>query len=90
MDIKISEINIFPIAQRESLIGFGSFLFGDCLRISGIALHATTTGRIKLLFPAKKLGSGYQYYAQPINNETYELIRTAFEEKAEEIGLFNE
>jgi len=89
MNINISEINIFPIAQKESLLGFGSFLINNCLRISGVALHTTTKGRIKLVFPAKRLGSGYQFYCQPTDKETYELIRNKFEEKAKEIGLFN-
>ena len=89
MDIKISEINIFPIAQRETLLGFGSFVINNRLRISGIALHSTTEGRIKLVFPAKKIGSGYHFYCRPTNTETYEFIRSKIEEKAKELGLFD-
>ena len=86
--MEINNIQIFPIRQEGSLMAFGSFESG-CLRISGIALHTKKDGGLRSVFPAKRVGSGYVYYCQPLNQETSEEVDTAFEEKAKEIGLFN-
>jgi len=87
--IKISNINIFPVAQQETLLGFGSCVVNEVLRISGIALHTTLQGQLKICFPAKKISRGLTFYIQPLDSETSELFRSAFEEEAKKVGLFN-
>jgi len=87
--ITISDINIFPIAQQGSLIGWGSCVINDSLRISGIALHITPQGVLAVKFPAKRVGRGFLFYCQPLSPEIAELFRVAFEEEAKRAGLFN-
>jgi len=87
--MEISEVQIFPIRQQGTLVAFGSFLANNSLRISGIALHTSRKGELRIVFPAKRVGNGYVYYCQPLSQEINKEIELAFEEKAKEIGLFN-
>lgn len=91
-EITIDSINIFPIPQKESspsLVGFGSCIVNNCLRLSGLALHITREGKLKIVWPAKSVGRGFVFYNQPLSSEVSEKFRLAFENKATEVGLFN-
>jgi len=87
--METSEVQIFPIRQQGTLVAFGSFLANNSLRISGIALHTGKEGKLRIVFPAKKVGNGYVYYCQPLNQEIKRQIELVFEEKAKEVGLFD-
>ena len=87
--MEISEVQIFPIRQTASLVAFGSFSANNFLRISGLGIHTTKDGKLRIVFPAKRVGNGYVYYCQPLNKEVSEKIELAFFEKAKEIGLFD-
>lgn len=80
-------MEIFPIAQEGTLIGWGSCEINGLIRLSGIALHITKEGKLKINFPAKKVGKGLSFYFQPLNPDMAEKFRLSFKEKAKEVGL---
>ena len=85
----ITQVEIFIIPQSLSLIGFGTCVAYGSLRLSGLALHSTREGGIRIVFPAKRLGQNMQFYVQPLNEEITKEINEAFNNKARELGLFN-
>ena len=87
--MEISEVQIFVIRQTDTLLGFGNLTIDNFIRISGLGIHTTKEGGLRVVFPGKSVGSGFVYYVQPINEEAKKQIEKAFEEKAKEIGLFS-
>lgn len=87
--IELSELVIRPLPpSSSSLIGFGSCIVNGSLRITSIGLHISPEGGLNPLnWPTKKVGNGYVFYAQPLNEEIAELFRVAFEEEAKKCGL---
>ena len=55
-DLKISEINIEPISNREGLIGFASFVINNDFKICNVGIHTcpSHSTSIRLLFPQKE------------------------------------
>ena len=88
-DIKIKNIQIRILPQRDSLLGFCSFEIFDMFRVSGCALHTKRDGGIKILFPAKKVKESLQFYFQPLSPEIHEIIQRKVEERVKELGFFD-
>jgi DNA-binding cell septation regulator SpoVG len=59
-----------PGAIETGLIGFVAVTVNDTLRLDGLALRRTETGRLALSFPARKDRVGRQrFYYRPVDDD---------------------
>ena len=84
-EIIIDNLNIFPLPQRESLVGFGNCEVNHSFRISGLALHIEKNGKLKIVWPAKRVGQGFVFFCSPLSREVSEEFRSAFEKKQKKL-----
>ncbi|MFH0931876.1 MAG: hypothetical protein V1890_08075 [Candidatus Zixiibacteriota bacterium] len=78
-DLKISEINIEPISNKDGLIGFVSFVINSDFKICNVALHtcpSNSTG-IRLVFPQKEYNGLRLNTVYPIHRVAYEACALA-------------
>jgi len=83
----IREVSFYPVKPTEKgLIGFASCLFNSRLSLNSIAVYSTFSGDIRLVFPDRILPNSKKvsiFY--PIDNETYEELRSAVQVKINDI-----
>ena len=57
--------------QREGLLGWISCTLNDGLRLSGLALRRTESGKLTISFPARRDSFGRQhFFIRPLNDPT--------------------
>lgn len=78
---KISEIQFVPVHPQNGLIGFTSFIWDKTLKISGVGVHTTISGGIRLVYPTGKFG----HLVFPICKETGEIITRNVADKVRSI-----
>jgi hypothetical protein len=67
---KVSEVNIKPVKQSGSLVGFLSCLY-DSFYLTDIAIHMKKSGGYRLVFPLNRFGLNTFH---PINKEFEEEV----------------
>ena len=75
--MKISEINLVPVKPKNGLVGFASFVLGNCLYVSSVAIYTRPNGGYRCIYPTKQIGSKNINIFHPINR----VFATAIEEK---------
>jgi len=86
MKIKISEVNISFIKNRDGLIGFASLVINDQLYLSSIGIHKKLNDYgYRLTYPKKLIGSTPIDVFHPINRETGKAIEEAIFNKLSEV-----
>lgn len=76
---KVSEAQFIPIQPQDGLIGFASIVWDKSIKLSGIGVHTTLDGDIRLVYPKGKLG----LITFPINKEAGKLIKNCIKNKIE-------
>lgn len=80
MSVAISGIRFRTAPEHlrsTGLIGWVSLLIGDAVRVDGIALRKSATGRLVLAYPLRQDGVGREYYAaKPIDDRAREEIES--------------
>ena len=86
MKIKISEVNISFIKNRDGLIGFASLVINDQLYLSSIGIHKklNDTG-YRLTYPNKFIGNSPINIFHPINREASNAIEEGIFNKLNEV-----
>lgn len=77
------------LAERAGLLGWISATIDNRLRLDGLTLRRTTSGRLTLSFPAKRDGTGRKHsYVRPIDDRTrLEIEQQVFHALGLEEGL---
>lgn len=86
-NLKISEVEIFPIKPKNGLVAFASCIINKSLYVGNIAIFTSPTRPegFRLVFPKKKLPNGKDINCvHPITREAGEAISGAI------IGKFKE
>lgn len=77
MEIKITDVKIFKIKQREALLGYANIVLNNSFIIRGIKiLESEKNGRF-VAMPSRRLRKekrAYRDLCHPINQETREII----------------
>jgi DNA-binding cell septation regulator SpoVG len=76
---EVGEINIAPLKQHGSLVGFASCVINNWFYFGGIAIHTDLPTRgFRLVYPTKKLQNGLQIpLYHPITKTVAEKIQIA-------------
>ena len=82
----LSEVEIFPIKPRGSLVGFLSFVLDGMFYVGGIAIHMTPEGTYRLIFPDKSLPNGKRIQLfHPISERGMTLLTSAVAQRFEQL-----
>ncbi len=86
-ELKISEVSIEPVTNRNGLIGFASFLINDSFKILNVAIHTclSSSHGIRLVFPQKKYDGRKLNTVYPISREAYEATVAVVSEEYQSI-----
>ena len=76
---EIGEINITPLKQQGSLVGFATCVLNGWFYFGGIAIHTDLANRgFRICYPTKMLRNGQQIpIYHPITKEVAEKIQDA-------------
>ena len=76
---EVSEINLYPIKQQGSLLGFASCVVNGWFYFGGLAIHTDLPTRgLRLVYPTKKTFSGKQIpLYHPISKDAAEKVQIA-------------
>jgi len=82
--IQISNVQIHPVIQNQSLVAFASCEINDSFYLGNIAIHTAPNNPLgyRLVFPTKALSSGKQipcFY--PYKREIEEVVTSAIVKK---------
>jgi len=93
-DLTISNLEFIPVSRPESgLLGFLSFKYAG-FSFQGVGVHSVLNpnpqndAKIKLVFPAKRVGARHLFYFRPLTPELETELRKATEQKLEELNFF--
>lgn len=86
MKIKISEVKISIIKNKDGLIGFASLVINDQLYLSSIGIHKKLSDSgYRLTYPNKYVGDTPLNIFHPINREMSQAIEEAIFNKLSEV-----
>ncbi len=83
--MKISEVQIIPVKPNNGLVAFASFVIGDAIYFSSIAVMTRPNGDYRLLYPTKKVSGRDISIYYPINKEVGRAIQEAVITKYEDV-----
>jgi len=73
--MKISEVKIIPVTERDGLVAFASCIINSQFYFGSIAIRRRlNSDGYRLTYPTKKLGDQDLETYFPINKETYDAI----------------
>ena len=83
-----SEISWLPVKPTPNgLLGFCSFVLCDSFYVGNVALHATSTGDLRLVYPDKVLPNGKRIHVfHPIKQEAGDIVLSAISQKYQQIA----
>ena len=82
--ILLSEISILPLKPKDGLLGFASFVLNNQFYFGEVAIRSCLDGRIRLLYPVKKLSNGkdvplYHPITKKAGDKIQEIIASEWE-----------
>ncbi len=85
--LHLSEITWLPVKPTpDGLVGFCSMVLCDSFYLGNIALHATGTGDLRLVYPDKVLPNGKRIHVfHPITKEAGNIVLSAVSEKYQQV-----
>jgi hypothetical protein len=82
----ITAVEFHPIYPKDGLIGFAAVEIFKWLRLTSIGVHQGLDGEsLRITIPARKLGSGLNYYFFIKDEAIFNIIADAIKEKVREI-----
>ncbi len=86
---EISEIQIIPIKPKDGIIAFASFVVGNVLYLSSVAVMTRPSGGYRLVYPTKKVGGRNINIFHPINKDFAQRIEKTVIQKFEDVMTGN-
>ena len=79
----ITRVKIKKTVPKNGLVGFASIILNDCLHIGNIAIFSrlNKTGKIRLVFPEKKVNEKTISFVYPVSSEFYFQLEKVVEDK---------
>ncbi|MBK8980648.1 MAG: septation protein SpoVG family protein [Planctomycetes bacterium] len=81
LQTNIAAVSFTPVRDgnaRDGMLGYVTCVFADALRLDGIALRITATGRHALSFPARTDRQGRRHpFCRPIDDRARRAIEAA-------------
>lgn len=63
--------------RQNSLVGFATIVIDDLYLVSSLAIHRTTAGGFRIVYPSKRIGTRQLKTFLPLNHYTRQAIETA-------------
>lgn len=75
---RIAFVRSTPVETRSGLLGWCSFTLGNLIRIDGVTVRRTRTGRLALSFPARRDRAGIDHpFVRPVDDATRRQLEDA-------------
>lgn len=75
---RIAFVRSTPVETRSGLLGWCSFTLGNLIRIDGVTVRRTRTGRLALGFPSRRDRAGIAHpYLRPVDDVTRRQLEDA-------------
>lgn len=81
MNIKITEVTVYPVKPQEGLVAVASFVMEGIAFVGSIGIYTKRGGGYRLSYPIKKVGGNRWEIFKPINREFNEQIENAILEE---------
>ena len=83
--IKISEIQFYPVKPKDGLLGFVSFVLDDKFWMGSVAVFSRRDGGYRLVYPTRKVTNQNINIFHPIDQAVGRQVETAISEKVAKI-----
>lgn len=89
--LRVSDVRLTPALARDAqsgLLGFVACVLGGRIKLDGLVLRRTTSGRLSISFPERRDAGGRSHpYIRPLDDQTRrELERQILEAIAGEVS----
>ena len=85
MEIKITEVTVYPVKPQEGLVAVSSFVMDGIAFVGSIGIYTKRGGGYRLSYPVKKVGGNRWDIFKPISREFSEQVQSAILDEYEKL-----